>query len=442
MQTSDRTYRIQALSDLSILKAFEAFADLIEGGTFSVEVAGVRTSGLTTAQDFTAQHEGSWNRSRIVTKAVCDLGTPALQIVFHRAVTTWDQGGHARATPSAWENELYLTWRPDRGEPDAEVRLSVAQIVAGLQKADLKPVAATDAFTEAMAGQVARLAELQTSVMEDADRKRREQHEAFEQRREQLESENSALLAKIKTSEIEANDRLASEATRLEARRKELDDRGHMHARRQLRADITEALAERLRRPTVSMTTLALRILIGVSISVGIAVTAYIAFLSGREVAQLLSIEREAISGGFTPPGRVALYVVLARLGASSAVAIGLIFYLLGWLRKMLDQDERVERELERYRYDIDRASWAIETILEVQNKEGGSIPIQWVSGVTHGLFRASPAKDDDPSALEALGALLNISAKAEIGPGGTRIELGRRGLRKLGKEAEELSDG
>ena len=37
---------------------------------------------------------------------------------------------------------------------------------------------------------------------------------------------------------------------------------------------------------------------------------------------------------------------------------------------------------------------------------------------------------------LEALGALLNVAAKAEIGPGGTKLEFEKRGLRQMGKAA------
>lgn len=442
MQTQDRTFRIPSITDKVVLDTFEKIAKLSDDATFWVEIAGVHSANWTDASEFTNENSGHWTKSRIITRAGCTFGTPALNVLFHRSTTSWDQNNHARATPSAWENEFYLYWRSDRGDPPADIRVEIAQIVSHLQHNNFKPSAAADAFTDAMAIQVARLADMQASILEDAENKRREHEQSFEQRRLQLDSEHSSLVAQLRSSELEAKDRVASETSRLEARRKELDDRGHMHARRQLRADITRMLGERLRRPPVSITTLALRFVVGIVTLLGIALASYIAFVSAREIALLLSNEKDALATGFTPLNRIALYIVMARLGASSAVAVGLLFYLLGWLRRMLDQDERVERELERYRYDIDRASWAIETILEVQNKEGGSIPTEWVSGVTHGLFRTSVARDEDTTALEALGALLNISAKAEIGPGGTKIEVGKKGLRQIGREAEELHGG
>jgi hypothetical protein len=85
----------------------------------------------------------------------------------------------------------------------------------------------------------------------------------------------------------------------------------------------------------------------------------------------------------------------------------------------------------------VNRASWVVETILEAQTKEAGEVPQEWVHGVTHNMFARNEGRDEDHHALDALGALLGISAKAELGPTGPKLELRRDGLRRLGRAIE-----
>ena len=121
----------------------------------------------------------------------------------------------------------------------------------------------------------------------------------------------------------------------------------------------------------------------------------------------------------------------------AAAGAAGFLVYMLGWLRRIQSEDVRAERDLERYRYDVDRASWAIETILEAQTKEAGVVPDRWIEGVTHGLFSRIEEPSDDGGALQVMSELLNVAARAKIGPGGTELEINRGGLRKLAKDTQ-----
>lgn len=423
----DHTYRIPALSDRRILKAFETFSSLEDDSTFTAEVSGARVSSLRTADEFTATRDGKWDRSRILTRVSMSLGSPSLSVIFRRGTTTWDANGHARFSPSAWENEISLQWGTHGGEPSSDLRFQIAARIAELQPADLKAVAATDAFSEAMANQVARLAELQASVLEDVDQRRRFQESAFAERMEQLDSEQASLIAQIRASEMEAKDRLFEEASKLESRKKELDDRGHMHARRQLRGDITNDLKDRLSSPGVSKQAGLLRAGVIIGAAIGIVGSATISALSLGDLHTLYSS---------SSPNPIILGFASARFILPTAAAAGLLFYILGWLRKLHADDVQAERDLERYRYDLDRASWAIETILEAQGKEGGTVPPEWISGVTHGLFARSGANTEDRDAADALGSLLNFAAKAEFGPGGPKFEFNKRDLRRLSREA------
>jgi hypothetical protein len=136
----------------------------------------------------------------------------------------------------------------------------------------------------------------------------------------------------------------------------------------------------------------------------------------------------------------ITLALATARFALPAAAATGLLFYLLSWLKQLHAEDVRSERDLERYSYDIDRASWVIETILEAETKEG-DVPSEWISGVTHALFTRTDARTEESSAADGLASLFNVAAKAEFGPSGPRFEISRPGLRKIGKSMEQTSE-
>jgi hypothetical protein len=98
--------------------------------------------------------------------------------------------------------------------------------------------------------------------------------------------------------------------------------------------------------------------------------------------------------------------------------------------------DVQLERSLERYALDIDRASWSIETLIEMSKTEGAQVPAAWVDGACRDLFSQSSHRDD-PTALQALGALMDVAAGAEVGPEGARITLNRKGTRQVGRQAQ-----
>lgn len=91
---------------------------------------------------------------------------------------------------------------------------------------------------------------------------------------------------------------------------------------------------------------------------------------------------------------------------------------------------------MERYAIDLNRASWAIETILEASSKEGVQIPDIMIQGVSRNLFGAEEKKDEAKS--DALAELLRSSAKVRVGADGAEFSINGRGAVKLAKELEE----
>ncbi len=207
-----------------------------------------------------------------------------------------------------------------------------------------------------------------------------------------------------------------------------------MHARRGMRQDITKDLKSRLEKPAVSVEVWRARLLVLIGGLLGIGALAGLTIWASLDLRQVFSQ-----SSGIAP---LALIIAATRVGLSAAAAVGLLAWLLNYQRQIASDDARVERDLERYRYDLDRASWTIETVLEIQGQEGRSIPEQWISGVTHNLFASSEARGEGTNALEALGSLLNFSGKLELGPAGPKLELSKSGLKRLAKSASaEASD-
>ena len=66
----------------------------------------------------------------------------------------------------------------------------------------------------------------------------------------------------------------------------------------------------------------------------------------------------------------------------SSIGSVGFLLYSLKWLRELYNYDNNRQKELEMYAYDINRASWAIETIMESQLNKNSLPPQTWIDAV------------------------------------------------------------
>lgn len=236
---------------------------------------------------------------------------------------------------------------------------------------------------------------------EEADRRRQQQHDE--------------MLSELKHKQLE-----------LDAKREELDTRRARDARRKLREDITEQLRTRLKRPQPSLLVQAYRALIIVLSSSGAIASTVYAFNSLGAIP-LLELS--------TPPAT--MISVYGKVLASSALATVLIFYVLGYIRKLSSDDTKFERELEMFSLDIDRASWIIETVMEFREDEDGqTIPITWLEGATANLFSSNlqaQSKEDD--AINALAEILRTGAQLKIGSNGAELTLDKSASKKVGRQ-------
>ena len=96
------------------------------------------------------------------------------------------------------------------------------------------------------------LAEERVELRKDFDERRRKLEQEFEVARNQSESEAKEEKTKFKHPKEKEELHLRGKEILLEKREQELDDRQHMHARRELRQQITENFKSKIGEPVVS----------------------------------------------------------------------------------------------------------------------------------------------------------------------------------------------
>lgn len=283
--------------------------------------------------------------------------------------------------------------------------------------------------------QFAQLNEQLTEINTNSLKRRAELEDEFAAKREQAEEE-----LRQRAEKLELDYRLRFED--LEARQKTLDDRDHIHARRELRTHITDMIAKQIegdiiprKASLISRGVLALLmvgavvcgLLSGVSLYEFSELT-HLASLSAttNEQAQEHAYAVAQIQSGFH-------WILLIRSFVSGAVALGFLLYAISWLKGLYNDEVRTRRELQRYATDLNRASWAIETIMEAKASGDVVIPDAVMVSVTKNLFEAPGSrKASEDTSANALADLLRTSAKARFGTQGAEFELTGRGANKL----------
>jgi hypothetical protein len=432
VQTAENTVRIPKPSDARIITLFMSLSNLVPQTVVNITSHDV---GLGTFQSLeklkSAYPDIDFEKSKLITQINLNFANKNLSCYFSRSVSQLNHNNVFVKVPSAWENEIWVD-RPGQGSIDPQLNTAVwailGQFTESITKDGDSSAVQRPEIVQIFTKQLAELASLQSQITLDMERSRLDSSKRFDELTSQLQLEYSNYRLKL-DAEIEAKRlSLIEEVQSLEKQKKALDDRGHMHARRELRTQISETLKDRLARPGVSRQATFQKNIIIVANALGI-------LLSGT-YACFVAIELHDLLRSPVPIMQFVILLTAARFSLAALVAGGLLFYLLGWLRQNYSEDVRAERELERYRYDIDRASWAIETILEAQGKESGKVPDRWIEGVTHALFERVEPKEDT-SALEGLNSLLNVAARLEVGPAGPKLEIEKRGLRKMVSETK-----
>lgn len=223
----------------------------------------------------------------------------------------------------------------------------------------------------------------------------------------------------MESEEVELSQRQA----KLDAREQELDNRQHMHVRRELREKISEEFRNRAGEPVVSTRAAMMRwAIFGLTLAAGIGMGSF----GLRAFYLLVSAEFDVTD----------YWMLVVRAAILSLGGVGFFLYAIRWLRSIYLDDVRTSRRYESYRDDIDRASFAIETIIEIGNeKQGVAAPEAWIEGMCRNLFRSDVGdKAENGQQADAFIELLRSISSASVGPNGAEVTLDRKGGKRLAK--------
>ncbi|WP_425404924.1 hypothetical protein [Hwanghaeella sp.] len=377
-----------------------------------------------------------------------------LRFLFRRGTSTNSDNMDGPRTASQFVDEIgILIPNPDNSgklkQPSPEQVLSASNI-ANSFAAKYSPVIVDDAAfsaTEMLQSQFSRMAEF------------------FEDRVAELESQRLSLANEAKKQEIARDERwraneekqqfrreelekqYASKLEALEKQKEELDDRNNTHVRRDLRNQITREISDRLSDTSIATKGNSFARLSVPTLSLGAAlVLAYFAYLSFSEFSFLLHGPVQPLDASTSDIteytrnivdfGTIPLWAVFVRGIFSSAGAIFFVVYVITWFRKLHEDDVEATRRLEYYGYDISRASWVVETIMDMRGTEGYVPPPALIEGVCRNLFQGVRSNDSDKTdPIELLSELLGKRGVAKFGPNGAEIELTGADIRKVNKQ-------
>ena len=287
----------------------------------------------------------------------------------------------------------------------------------------------------ALRAEASALDSIYRTMLKDFADERNKFLKGFEEQRRSVEEERQKAKAKL---EAEAEQRqqefqkyMESEETKLsqrrdelDAREQELDNRQHMHVRRELREKIIEEFKRRSGVPVVSKRAITMRwAIFFLTLFAGVGLAGF-----GLWTFYLL-VGTQLESASY--------WMLMVRAAILSVGGVGLFLYAVQWLRSIYLDDVRTTRHYDSYRDDIDRASFAIETIMEISSeKEGVTAPDAWIEGVCRNLFRSDVGdRAEDGQQADAFIELLRSISSASAGPDGVEVTLDRRGSRRLAKK-------
>ena len=215
----------------------------------------------------------------------------------------------------------------------------------------------------------------------------------------------------------------------LNKRRRELDDRGARHARREQSRELQQKISERSKKFTLTPDTERKRRSIH-------AIFVVLLLVSGGLIA------RSLLSPGTTAEG-LALWLELGRLPFGVlGFALTSVFYIR-WNDQWFRQHANQEFRLQQLALDVDRAGYAVEMLMEWQDEKDSEMPAILVDRLTTGLFtdQTTETRARHPTE-DVTAALLKASSGVKIDvPGVGEATVTGRHLRKLERDLTKKRD-
>ncbi|CAH0349351.1 hypothetical protein [Sphingobium sp. CECT 9361] len=366
------------------------------------------------------------DKNRIILDMKFGFGGSVQEVVcFHRGVVEpdfWRQhpniNGFARSQPHAYFDEIGFL-EPERNsygqqqqhdKLPKEVIFSVISLINGKSvEGLLADDSAKENLHQMVAAQIADLRQLNLEMTSGLAKARANIDTDLAKKTEKLDKEFEARKSLLKEQEIE-----------LSNLRKEINDREPQHERRRLREHLTERLQQTIINPPIVTGVTERR--------------SYYFYIAAGAVFLILSFSLTIFSN-LEVSGSAAFWVNAAKSLVAGVAGAAFTWAGLSGLKSSTIAAREHEQAVQRYAFDMDRASWIVETILQMNAAEQAEVPREWLENACRDLFVRSSKAVEDYRSLDAFAALFDATAKARIGTNGIEFEIDRKGARKLAHE-------
>lgn len=251
------------------------------------------------------------------------------------------------------------------------------------------------------------------------------QAQAYEDRKLQLANETQEERQRQQAEHDKNLENLKIQAAELEERRRALDDRDYMHARRGIRGDLQKTIQDRQQKFTLTADTRRLRWPVH---AVMLMLLAFLAVVNGIYLEQLVKVDLQTASWPLLLWG-------FGKQGLAALAFVGVVLYYVRWLNRWFEQHSAAEFWLRQFQLDFDRASWVVESALEWRRDQKTEIPVPLLEGITRNLFLDRDHSAEKSTAADDLAsALVGNASQVKLRVGENEISLDRKGLASLSK--------
>lgn len=416
--------RTRKLSDKNLSellkRVFEILPDAAARGTFAAgvpfniselsEIAGIPTRGSERLIDQLVISRSSGNSDTVqFGRGITSAVQPNNQTQeFHKFSTRepdpyFDELAIFR-NPSA---QNMADYQPFSKEERIEISREIGKYVPAVSTSNQTNA---EAFGQMLDQNLSDLQRVTIEFLERTATSRTEDEAAFRKRELDLEE-------KFNQKSIE----LENQKAELEKRRAELNDREPQHERRRLREHLTGRLQATISEPLVKT-------------GQRERYSNYF-YLGAALVFVTFSFSFTWLQSQSDAAGSAAFWALSIKSLLSGVAGAAFAWAGLSGLKASAIASREYEQSIQRYAFDMDRASWIVETILQMNASEKATVPIEWLESVCRDLFISAERNTTENRSLDAFAALFDATAKARIGTAGIEFEIDRKGAKKLAQD-------
>lgn len=422
---ANTTSVVPRLDDKAVLSIFRGLDAKFQSGGSFVNITGLDQIDLRAPEGPSKELIDQLDKagSYLIHSATANFQN--LNINYYRA-------GADQSRPRPYNDEFRVDHNNNSG-PDPLRRIAILQFLNErvlLVPASASPLADEPTSMQNLEGIYrSTVLKLETSFAQQIEKITKwtvEQTASLEQAKLRLADETGAERESLRKEHESKLDALKREVDSLEARRKELDDRDYMHARRAIRNDLRELIKTREQQFSLTSDTRRLRIPVHVAM---VFLLAGLLLVNGVYLAQIASLDIPSSS----------TQVLLWAFGKQSVAAIAFIATLLfyvRWMNRWFEQHAAAEFLLKQFALDIDRASWVVETAMEWRRDQKSEMPGTLIEGITRNLFveAGGAAADKHTAADDLASALVGNASQVRLKLGENEVSLDRKALTALAK--------